>query len=159
MTYREVVVPAKPKPVEVPLDLRAAGKIIEKHKASDADDIFDAMTRSADTISEAAGNVKIASERILANQMKTPIENAAAAKKRVKEIYDSAASKLTATRDKVDAAIAKLEQQTLPAPPKDMLGAVSAIQGMEIRTMLRHDEAGRPAQGGGRPWSLVTPVL
>jgi hypothetical protein len=132
----DIIVPAKPK-FEIPLDLQAAPKVIEKHKRNDNDDILNAMVHAADGIAEASTNAKTAAERILASEMKTPVQNISAARKRVAEISTAASRRLTDTRDRADAAIARLEQQTLPQLPKDTLGAVNAIQAMEVRQMLR----------------------
>ncbi|MBK5198893.1 MAG: hypothetical protein JJE37_11525 [Methyloceanibacter sp.] len=132
----DIAVPAKPK-FEIPLDLQAAPKVIEKHKGSDDDDILNAMVRAADGIAEASTSAKTAAEAILANEMAEPIKNVANARRRVKEISEAATKRLTDTRDRVDGAIARLEAATLPQLPKDMLGAVAAIQGMEVRAALR----------------------
>lgn len=59
----------------------------------------------------------------------------------MKEIAEGANRKLTDTRDRAEAAIGRLEAATLPQLPKDVLGAVAAIQAMEIRAALRSMKA------------------
>jgi hypothetical protein len=132
----DIIIPAKLR-LEVPLDLQAAPKVIAKQKGSDDDDILNAMVRAADGIAEASRNAKVSAEAILANEMKTPIQNVTAARKRVAEISTAASRRLTDTRDRADAAIERLEAATLPQLPKDTIGAIAAIQAMEVRQMLR----------------------
>jgi hypothetical protein len=125
--------PSVPKMPEVPLSLAAASKLIEKHKAKGEDDILDAMVRGADNLTEAAQHITQSASKILANVMQPQIKRLSNARRRTKEISDAANKKLTDTRDRIDAAIAKLEGATLPSAPKD---ATAMIYAGEVRTAI-----------------------
>jgi hypothetical protein len=117
--------------------LANAAKFIERHVGQDADDIHAALLRGGDIIAECEQTLCDSVSRILGNVMKPPVENESAARKRAHEVFAIANKKLTQLRDAISAKIVALEATTLPHPPKDMLGAVTAIQSMEIRTALR----------------------
>jgi hypothetical protein len=136
MVKRDIIIPAK-KVIEIPLSLQAAAKFVEKHKGREDDAILNAMANAASTISDAAEHIKSSTEKILANQMADPLKNVANARRRVKEIADSSAARVTSTRDKIELKIAELEAATLPSPRKDTVGAIAAIEAAEVRTMLR----------------------
>jgi hypothetical protein len=95
----DIIIPAKPK-FEIPLDLIGAAQVVEKQGGKEADDILNAMVCAGEAITEASRNAKTAAEAILANEMKTPIQNVTAARKRVAEISVAASKRLTDTRDR-----------------------------------------------------------
>lgn len=76
-----IVVPAKPKPVEVPLTLRGASALIRKHrkKGDESDEVLNLMERTAADLSAAAQQIPISFELIMNNQMQSPLLNAASA--------------------------------------------------------------------------------
>ena len=137
MVRPDIIIPAK-KEIQIPLSLGSARKCIEHRAGKGPDDkILDAMATAADGISNAAANIKTATERILANQMKPRLQNLANAKRRAKEIYEGRARKLTSARDGIGRAIDQLEAVMAPTPPKDMLGAVTEMKALEVRQVLR----------------------
>ncbi len=123
--------------IDIPLSLQAASGLVGKHASKDADEILDAMMRAADSITEASANVKAAHAKIMGDVMQPELKRLSNARKRVRELHDATSKKLTDTRDKVDRKLGELEASTLPCPKKDALGAVVAIEAMEIRGALR----------------------
>ena len=136
-----ITVPAKPKEIEIPLSLRAAAACVEKHAAKDADEDFDALVQCAEVITNAAERVQSNCTAILANQMQTPIKNAATARNTAHKIFMGVAGKIDGVRKRTEHAIAALEASTLPQPPKD---AMAALYAGEIRkALLRMPETER----------------
>ena len=133
----DIIIPAQPKPIEVPLSLRAASKLIERHKGEEQDDILDMMLRGADSLTADVELIPVACERIMANKMQSELKNASAARRRVGEIAHKATAKLDADRDRAERAIAKLESAVLPSPPQDMLGVIAELKQIEVRSALR----------------------
>ncbi len=109
-----ITVPAKPK-FEVPLDLQAASKVIEKHRGPEPDEILSAMVKAAGSLSDASANARDAAEAILGNQMADPVANVVNARRRVREIAEGTTRRVIDTRQRIETAIGKLEAAT---PPK-----------------------------------------
>lgn len=105
----DIIVPAQPKPVEIPLSLKAAGKLIERHKGKDQDDVLDMMLRGADSLTADAELIPVACARIMANKMQSELKNASAARRRVREIVVKATAKIDADRERAERAVSRLE--------------------------------------------------
>ncbi len=140
---RDTIVPAKPKPVEVPLSLKSAVALINRHRIKEqrgvrqADAVLDLMAGTALELQEASEQIAVSYQKITANQMETPLRNSINAKRVVGQIRQQALARVDEGRAKAEAAIARLTHEMSPRPPKDMIGAVTAIESMEIRTALR----------------------
>jgi hypothetical protein len=140
---REVVVPARPKPIEVPLSLRAAAELVEKRREgnTDHDPDFDAMLDASAAITNAAEKTRATVSAIMANQMATPIKNAAAARDAANKIFKSVAVKLDGARRRVETELMALTAKTAPPAPRD---AIQALHHQEIRkALLRLPQAER----------------
>lgn len=130
----DIIVPAKPKEIEIPLSITGAKALVEKHKGGDLSTDMAALAACASDITSAAAKVKTTAEAILGNQLATPIKRTAAAKSATHKIFTGVASKIDATRKRTESTIATLEASTLPPAPKD---AVAAFFAGEIRAALR----------------------
>ena len=143
----DIIIPAQPKPVEVPLSLKAAAKLIERHKGKEQDDVLDMMLRGADSLTADAELIPVACERIMGNKMQSELKNASAARRRVREIVEKATAKIDADRDRAERAIARLEAAVLPQKPKEIMSEVtSQIYASEIRAVLRSMEPAERAK-------------
>jgi len=137
----DIIVPAKPNTLEVPLSLKAATDLVVKHKGKDPDEAFDALAQCAGTVTKAAERVQATCTAILANKLAMPLRAQADARAMAHRIFMDVAPKLDATRRKTEAAIKELQTSTQPPVPKD---AVAALYAGEIRTaLLRMPQAER----------------
>ena len=95
----------------------------------------------AEVITNAAERVQSNCTAILANQMQTPIKNAATARNTAHKIFMGVAGKIDGVRKRTEQTIAALDASTLPPTPKD---ATAALYAQEIRAaLLRMPQAER----------------
>ena len=136
-----VTIPAKLPEIDVPLSLRAAPALIEKHGGKDRDEDFDALVQTAGVITTAAERVQSNCTKILSNEMAMPVKRAADARNTAHKIFMGVASKIDGVRKRTEQTIAALDASTLPPTPKD---ATAALYAQEIRTaLLRMPQAER----------------
>ncbi|MGH6865600.1 MAG: hypothetical protein ACREDO_05395 [Methyloceanibacter sp.] len=119
-------IPTKLEPLEVPLSLAAASRLVEKRGGKDQDDVFAVMVDTAGDITKAAERVRDTVTKILGNQMNTSIKNAADARASASKIFTRLAPRLDTVRQRTEAAIEQLEQSTQPPRPKDVAAGIYA---------------------------------
>ena len=133
----DIIVPAKPKPVEVPLTLKGLPALIKRHRTKEPDDIIDLIERTAVDLQQAAEQLANSHAKIMGNQLAPPMHNAISARRVLGQHSHTALVKFDKARAHVEAAISKLEAETLPRPQKDQLGVIAELQASEIRSVLR----------------------